>query len=396
LNKEEKVTIEKILKETHPIEGECQPIQDILIKNGFIINDEIDEIGILEYKFLANFFRTDELNIVIVPTLKCNFKCPYCFEEGFKDNQSENKDYFNILKKFSNNNLMNKNRVHVTLFGGEPLLKRDEFFSYLDFISNLSKIYGYNLSVNLVTNGFLLNEDTVNRLLKYDCISIQVTIDGNKETHNKLRILKNNEETFDVIIRNFKSAIHRAISVDSKSKFILRINLLNQDVDDIEPIFSQFSREEIERISVIFRPIYITGHFNTPNCNTVFDLKKFYELAKKIGIQLCQSTYYLQHCESEGGNNFFYVTPDLKLWKCINNMSIGLANIGYIEENGNIMLNSVHMSKWYQKSNPFHDIQCLNCKYLPICFGGCVIHHIKTGKRKCISEEMSIFPYFYA
>lgn len=394
-----KVELEKvkdILKEKNPCTGKNKEYQDILIKNGFILSNNINEIEILEYLYNANYFRTDEINVVLVPTLQCNFKCPYCFEAGHKKGDDEAKDYFDVLKKFADKNFCNKKRVHISLFGGEPLLKKDELLSYLDYLSIQSKKYGYELSTNIVTNGFLLDKNTVSALLRYDCISLQVTLDGNKETHNKLRILHNNGETFDTIVNNIKTAIQYVIKIQSNTQFILRINLLNQNIEDVKSIFYLFDEDERKKIDIIFRPIYATGHFNESNSNTIFDLKKFYDDAKKCGFGIVKSTYYLQHCESDGGLNFFQVTPDLKIWKCMNDMSTETANIGYIEKTGTIQLNSMHIARWYQKSNPFKDEKCRNCYYLPMCYGGCVLHYVNTGKRKCISKDMAIIPFFYS
>jgi uncharacterized protein len=389
-------TVKEILKEKGTCTGERKSIQDILIKNGFIINSDIDEIDSLEYLYNLNYFRTDEINVVLVPTLQCNCKCPYCFEAGHKNEIHEDKDYFTILKKFADINFRNKKRVHISLFGGEPLLKRDELFSYLDYLTKQSSEYGYELSTNIVTNGVLLDKQTVSRLLQYNCISIQVTLDGNKETHDKLRVLHNNGETFDTIVENFLVAVRYGIQKQLTTHFILRINLLNQNIEDITPIFKLFSDDERRRTNIIFRPIYATHQFDESNSNTIFDLKKFYDASHRSGFGIVKSTYLLQHCESDGGINFFYITPDLKIWKCINNMSTKTANIGTIEKTGNLQLNSNHLVAWYQKTNPFRDEKCRNCDNLPLCYGGCVLHIIKTGKRKCISKDMSILPYFYS
>ncbi|NJD77534.1 MAG: radical SAM protein [Candidatus Methanoperedens sp.] len=388
--------IKSILNEKNPCIGENKNYQDILIKNGFILSDNINELERIEYLYNANYFRTDEINVVLVPTFKCNFKCPYCFEAGYEKEDDEVKDYFDILRNFANENFCNRKRVHISLFGGEPLLKKNELFSYLDYVSMQSKNYGYDLSINIVTNGFLLDKDTVSALFKYNCISLQVTLDGNKEVHNKLRILHNNRVTFDIIVNNFKAAIQYGIKTHTNTHFILRVNLLNQNIDHIRPILESFNLEERGKINIIFRPIYTTSHFGEANSNTIFDLKKFYDEAKNYGFNIVKSTYYLQHCESAGGVNFFYVTPDLKIWKCLNDISTETANIGQINKAGMLQFNITHISKWYQKSNPFKDEKCRDCYYLPICYGGCTRYYAKTGVRKCTSKDMSITPYFYS
>jgi len=387
--------VKAILRKKDPCTGKNKKYQDILIKNGFILSDNINEIEILEYLYNANYFQTDKITVALVPTLRCNFKCPYCFEAGPGKENNEVKNYFDVLKKFANKNFCNKKRVHISLFGGEPLLKKDEIFSYLDYLLIQSKKYGYELSTSIVTNGFLLDKDMVSALLKYNCVSIQVTLDSRKETHNKLRVLHNNGETFDTIVNNFTTAVRYAIKIKSNIQFILRVNLLNQSLDDVKSIFNLFDKDERKKINIYFRPIYSTSHFNVSNSNTIFDLKKFYDEADKYGFSILKSAYYLQYCESDGGINFFYVTPDLKIWKCINE-STETADIGYIDKTGNMQLNSMHIARWYQKSNPFKDEKCRKCYYLPVCYGGCPLHYIKTGKRRCTSKDMTITPYFYS
>ena len=52
-----------------------------LYENAFIIDDDFDERDLLKYMFNKSFYSDDFLNIVLVPGLECNFKCPYCFEK---------------------------------------------------------------------------------------------------------------------------------------------------------------------------------------------------------------------------------------------------------------------------------------------------------------------------
>ena len=396
VKKAELEKIKSILEKKKPCKGRYKKYQDILIKNGFIISSDIDEIKLLEYLYNANYFSTDNITVALVPTFQCNFKCPYCFEAGYRENIKEAKDYFNILRKFADKNFTHKRRVHISLFGGEPLLKREEIFSYLNYLSVQSKKYNYKLSTNIVTNGFLLNKDVIKKLVKYNCTSIQVTLDGNKETHNRLRLLHNNGKTFDRIVANLKTAIQYAINLKANVQFILRINLLNQTTNDIKPIFNLFNKEERKKINIYFRPIYATSNFKVHNSNTISDLGKFYSEANKHGYKIAKSSYYLQYCESDGGMNFFYIIPDLTIWKCINEPT-ETAKIGQIDKEGNIkQLNLMHMAEWYQKSNPFNDEKCRKCYYLPMCYGGCPLYYIKTGKRRCISKDIAVTPYFYS
>ncbi len=394
VRKENLEKIKKILKEKISCKGNDRINQKILIDNGFIIPEETNELEILEHLYKSNYFSTDKIAIALVPTLKCNFKCPYCFEAKSRKENRESKDYFEVLRKFSDKNFKNKKRVHIGLFGGEPLLKKNQLFSYLEHLLKQSKEYGYKFSVNIVTNGFFLDEETVKKLIKYNCISIQVTLDGGEKTHNTLRVLHNGGETFDKIVSNFKKAIKYSIKINSPTQFILRINLLNQKIENLKSVFEAFNKKERNKIKILFRPVYSTSQFKKTNCNTIHDLKKFYDKSNEYGYGVARNNYYLQYCESDGGINFFYITPDLKIWKCINESS-KTANIGYLNRQGKIELDLTNIATWTEKSDPFKDGKCRKCYYLPICYGGCPLYRIKTGKRKCISKDMAIAPYFY-
>ncbi|MFZ2471599.1 MAG: radical SAM protein [Methanothrix sp.] len=384
-----------LLKEKNPSVGENKDYQNILIKNGFILNDDINELERIEYLYNANFFRTDEIGIVLVPTLQCNFKCPYCFEAKYKKGYEESKNYFDILKNFADKNFYNKKRVNISLFGGEPLLRKKEIFSYLDYVFAQSNKYGYELSTSIVTNGFLLDENTVSALFKYNCALLQVTLDGNKEDHNRLRVLHDNRGTFDEIVKNFKSAIQYSNNVHTNTRFILRVNMLNQNVDHIESILDLFDNDERNKITIMFRSVRNTSQFKEININSDSDLKNFYDAAKNRGFNIYKNTNYSQYCEANGGANFFYVAPDLKIWKCLADISAEITNIGKIDETGILQLNLSHLSEWYQKTNPFKDERCRECYYLPICYGGCARYYAKTGMRSCSSKDMTITPYFY-
>lgn len=55
---------------------------EVLLKEGFWVEDDCSEFEMLKYMFSNNYFGDNSLlNIVLVPGMDCNFKCPYCFEK---------------------------------------------------------------------------------------------------------------------------------------------------------------------------------------------------------------------------------------------------------------------------------------------------------------------------
>lgn len=72
----------------------------MLVKNGFIVNEKKNEKSLLKYIFTKRYFASDKLGLILMPTLNCNFSCPYCFEKPYKGCvKKESNEYFAILKK---------------------------------------------------------------------------------------------------------------------------------------------------------------------------------------------------------------------------------------------------------------------------------------------------------
>lgn len=366
----------------------------VLYDQGFLTDTDYNEYKALKYMFNRNYFTDDSLlNIVLVPGMDCNFKCPYCFEKVpgnkslFKTDQSK---YFSALKKYAKKTLEKYKNVEISLFGGEPLIFAEEIFDFFDFINNELPNLSYFSSI--VTNGALLNSNMVKSLIKYQCKSIQVTIDGWKGEHNKTRIFKDGSESYQLLIDNINTVVP---FLPDDCLFNLRINLNNVSVDEVKTTLEDINKSLRNKIRVLFRPIYNTDTYKYENSNKLYNLKPFFDMAYELGFNIVKNTYFYQACESCSGDNFYFIMPDLSIWKCINNINFIEANIGKIINNGDLEFYADRLIKWYEYSNCFEDDQCKECKLLPDCYGGCVLYRARNGVRSCKEFEMAALPYLY-
>ena len=97
---------------------------DTLKKSGFIVPKEQDEL-----KKAINAREIIDLNdqvyeMVINPTMNCNFKCWYCYESHIKSSKMKPENINKV--KAVIDNILNENPnlkfFHLSWFGGEPLL----------------------------------------------------------------------------------------------------------------------------------------------------------------------------------------------------------------------------------------------------------------------------------
>lgn len=365
-----------------------------LKKLGMIVEDYSSEFDTINYLFNKNYFGEKEfLNIVLVPGLDCNFKCPYCFEKvAGSESLFETKldTYFSLLKQYSEKNFPNYKTIEISLFGGEPLLFSHHIFDYFEHLENNLDNISYFSSI--VTNGALLDEKSIQQLLLYKCRSIQITIDGCREIHDKNRIFKNGKKSYDLLIDNINNAVPM---LSEECQFNLRINLSNVTVKDVKTTLSDINPLIRKKIKVLFRPVYNTGCFKQTNLNKFDALKQFLDVAIDMGFDIVRNTYYFQACESCSGENFFFIMPDLSIWKCINDINFTQARIGEISKDGTLIINADKLVNWYKYSNCFTDDLCVNCKMLPDCFGGCALYRAKNGHRSCKKFDMAVLPYLY-
>lgn len=81
----------------------------------------------------------------------------------------------------------------ITLSGGEPLTRKDW--------SQIAKRLNYNNVIpNLITNGWLLDEDTVKQMKESNIGTVAISLDGIKKTHDAIRC----KGSFDKNIKAFK------------------------------------------------------------------------------------------------------------------------------------------------------------------------------------------------
>lgn len=174
-------------------------LESNLVKGGMILDDNLDEKELINLKHMEKRLRHDDLSLTIAPTSDCNFRCPYCYEKGIEHKYMD-KDTASKLIEFVKK--QGKKKLQVMWYGGEPTLS-------IDLIQDLSKefidIFGQeNYTAGIVTNGYLLDRDMAKLLTNLNVHFAQITLDGPKEYHNKRRIHKSGNGSFEEIIKNIE------------------------------------------------------------------------------------------------------------------------------------------------------------------------------------------------
>ena len=181
-----------------------------LSEHGFVVSDRQTERGRVEAFFRDVREDTEQLRVTVLTTLQCNFACDYCF-------QGDHGDYNKFAEKMT---LETAGRVVewieerldtvapenfvLTLFGGEPLLNLPVAYYLSERLWNACTARGVRMLVNVITNGLLLTPEVVDRLAPFGLNGVKITLDGDHDTHNRMRPLRGGQGTFDKIIDNVR------------------------------------------------------------------------------------------------------------------------------------------------------------------------------------------------
>ncbi len=346
---------------------------DAACEGMFIVPDDFDELTNLYTKRNYQKYSVDSLGLTIAPTLACNFKCIYCYETS-KPGIMSRKIAEGIVA-FVKSQLSHLKNLSISWYGGEPLLAKDLVYDLSKQFISICKEQGIEYGAFMISNGSLLDEETIQKLIEYKVKGIQITVDGPPEIHNNRRVSKNGVGTFDLLIDNINSLL-----ATDKIEVVLRINVDKSNNSDIESLIKLLNIRLInKKIRITFGQV--TAY--TEACRTIehncYDngefaakLLHYYDVLAKYGFEEYNDFPYpevkVNYCCAELMNSFV-IDPEGYLYKCWNevgNISASVGNIG----NGIYDVTDYRNGIWLRR-NPFDDEKCSKCSLLPICMGGC-------------------------
>ncbi|TAN40546.1 MAG: radical SAM protein [Nitrospirae bacterium] len=122
-------------------------------------------------------------------TERCNLRCIHCYQEDLPCPEPAWDDLMEVLEQFksfirSSRSLSGKKRfrAHVTVTGGEPFIRQD-FIPLLEKLAAESRLFSFAV----LTNGTMLDSSVVRSLSRLKPGFVQVSIDGDQETHDNIR-----------------------------------------------------------------------------------------------------------------------------------------------------------------------------------------------------------------
>lgn len=356
-------------------ERELLPIYMVekLTRGGFIVEDSVDEIEKL--KALNQRARdSKDYFLVILPTLNCNYHCWYCIQDHIESkmtfevmsNLKRHIDYMIEIEKITS--------LHIDWFGGEPFLYFNDIVKPLtEYAKNRCEKAGISFYASSTTNGYYLTDTISADLSDLNFINFQITLDGNKEFHDKVKFLKGCDSTFTHVLKN----INRLLTENKKVNIFLRINYTHKNLTDeiVDQVSELIMPTNRNRIIIVPRKVWqekIKGDYYSELLEI---LDKFRDNGYKV-------EYWNQ------ANNFIPCYVNKKYYNSINYnghvIKCTACNDLYESDPKGILMNN-GMIKWKGEYDEmcyrptFDNDHCINCNKLPICMGLCPRENLKNN-----------------
>lgn len=305
-------------------------------------------------------------SLTINPTLDCNMRCWYCYEKHSHQREMT-QDVMERTCKFIAKTLSKPKleSFHISFFGGEPLIEYERIVQpIINKTINLATTHEKEFSLSFVTNGYLLSDEVISYLSSLGIpVSFQITLDGNKDFHNKTRHTIGGKGSYTKILENCKRILEH-----TGLKLTLRFNYTNQNADSFIDVLTDLMGLGIqpsESIHVDLQRVWQdVGDKESLEERIDYVRQSF----AKQGFSISDAKDVQKYRCYADRNNHVVINYDGNLYHCTARDFTNQNSEGILLEDGSLQLNdrSALRSK-IKWGNP----TCQGCRIYPICHGLC-------------------------
>jgi len=379
-----------------PCEGRAAlKTRRLFLDHGFLVADGVDEREFLKAQNAWARSHSKSMNLTIVPTLACNFRCKYCYQTKVPETMSTEVE--ESLVRYVEDNIGEKESLNVTWFGGEPLLRMDiiERLSsrFLEICASGSTKYG----AGIVTNGYFLDAEVSKRLSQLGVVDAQVTVDGPADIHDLRRPLDGGGRTFEKIMANISEA-------SAHLKIQVRMNVDDENRSRILDLLDLLGTAGLkERLGFYLGQTYpytnvcqgVAALCLKDDDFSLLELETALEMTKRGFVSHPTPRSKNVYCMAESPCSYG-ITPNGGLVKCWNEVSNPEAEVGHLLRPETERMRE-NRRRWLGRD--VFESECRDCLSLPICMGGCPYIHRQTGALHCLDwkhhpEECLVFYYY--
>ncbi|MFC2101200.1 radical SAM protein [Bacteroidota bacterium] len=361
------------------------PLQ-VIHNNSIFVSNTLDEIDLEQKKYLNTINSNKSIVFGITPTMKCNYSCTYCFQKNIKEKNHMTAKTQSELINFYKEHIKNTEDIHIEWFGGEPLTGFSILInlsnSFIDIAVQCDKKY----SASIITNGHLLSKKKIDSFNKLRINKIQVTLDGLPTTFAKRKSISliNANHHYEHIFNMLFLMLEKSINV------YLRINVDRRNAHELYWIIDELQKRGLKYTNLKLGLGWIKGDNTLADCldQEILTTSEF-EMLENEFILYCLNSGFTTDIKPSlidypciaVKSNSYMIDSDGDIYKCAPLTGLKENSIGNVNNFENIR--KVSDSNWYIKFDPYENLNCKNCEFIPICMGACPRMHNQEYQKEC-------------
>ena len=327
----------------------------------------------------------------LLPTDGCNLRCRYCFENlpiSHKPRMMSAETAVRSIDLFFELSSLNDERT-IIFYGGEPLLNEQVVRGAVSYVRQVEAKKRINLSI--VTNGILLSPE-ISRFFAENGVTVSVSLDGERRTHDSVRQTRAGFETFELAKRGYLTAkdagCKMGISFTISSANVARLK------ENVAYLYEELNPSGFGFNFLIDLPGYKNSQSVPIEYATIKYIEAFKFLREKGVLEdramrkikpFVKEYVHLKDCGGVG--NQIVVAPDGRIGPChafLQQEKYFYASITKPED----VLDNPTFMEWSSRY-PLNMHQCISCEALGICGGGCPYQaYISKGSIWELDERM--------
>lgn len=371
------------------VEGEPEGVVKYLVDRGYLISDSVNEYRQVQVAISQQQFRTDRLELILLSSEDCNFRCSYCYEKFERGTMRP--EVRTGIKNLVRKRLKTLSSLQISWFGGEPLYGFAAIEDLAPFFAETAEGNELLYASNMTTNGYLLTPEIAEKLLAWKINHFQITVDGTEEDHNRSRPTREGGQSFSQVFENLVALSRRR----DEFSVSLRVNF-DQDnaprlMQFVELAEKHFAHDP--RIVLNFYPVGRWGgeqdeKINVCGVDQAGQIRKELKAeAHRRGLQI-GTIKEINHLGAEAcyaARPFnFIIGAAGQVMKCTIALDKEDYNVvGSLSEEGDLALDRDKMALWTEPAFE-NDGRCQKCVVLPICQGThCPLVRIEEHRSPC-------------
>lgn len=376
----------KAVYEENDVEGIRKAHPDFcafLEEKRFVVPASEDEAATCVARWEAEDGDPSEFSITVNPTLDCNMRCWYCYEQH-RAGQAMSSDVAGRIARLVEQKMAQPQlkRFYMSFFGGEPLLRFEEAVKPLvECACRAAERNGKAVSLSFTTNAFLLTPEVADFLAATGVpVSFQITLDGNRRLHDRTRHTADGQGSYDVILGHCKDLLRRP-----GMKVTLRCNYTSANAATFMDLPADLEERGIVPTDALRVDFHRVWQDSGADDEVEARIGAVQQALRRAGFRTSDVKAVEKYrCYAERGNHVV-VNYDGTLFHCTARDFTPQSAEGVLGESGELLLNEKSALraklKWGTEA-------CRRCSVYPLCNGMCSQQKVEhAGETGCIARR---------